>query len=41
MDVLYVDIELEMTWIAYIKRLEVSGMAWILVEDDVDVLQLR
>jgi len=25
-----------MTWIAYIKRLKVSGMTWLLVEDDVD-----
>ena len=30
-DVLHVEIELEMTWIACIKRLEV----WLLVEDDV------
>jgi hypothetical protein len=37
-DVLHVEIELEMTWIAYIKRLEVSGMTWLLVEDDADVL---
>ena len=27
-----------MMWIACIKRLEVSGMTWLLVEDDVDVL---
>ena len=40
-DVLYVEIELEMVWIACIKRLEVSGMAWILVEDDVDVLHVE
>jgi len=25
-DVLYVEMELEMAWVAYIKRLEVSGM---------------
>ena len=41
MDVLYVAIELEMTWIACIKRLEVSGMTWLLVEDDVDVLHVE
>jgi hypothetical protein len=33
----HVKIELEMTWIACIKRLEVSGMTWLLVEDDVYV----
>jgi hypothetical protein len=37
LDVLHVEIELVMTWISYIKRLEVSGMTWLLVEDDVDV----
>jgi hypothetical protein len=36
-DVLYVEIGIEMTWIACIKRLEVSGMTWLLVDDDVDV----
>ena len=41
MDVLHVEIELEMAWIAYIKRLEVSGMALLLVEDDVDVLYVE
>ena len=41
MDVLYVDIELEMTWIACIKKLEVSGMTWLLVKDDVDVLHIE
>ena len=40
-DVLHVDIELEMTWIACIKRLEVSSMTWLLVEDDVDVLHVK
>ena len=35
-DVLYVKIELEMTWICYIKMLEVSGMTCLLVKDDVD-----
>ena len=34
---LHVEIELEMTWIAYIKRLEVTSMTWLLVEDDVYV----
>jgi len=38
MDVLHVEIELEMTWIACIKRLKVSNMTWLLVKDDVDVL---
>ena len=41
MDVLHVKIELEMTWIACIKRLKVSGMIWLLVEDDVDVLHVE
>ena len=41
MDVLRVDAELEMTWIACIKRLEVSGMTWLLVEDDMDVLHIE
>ena len=27
-----------MTWIACIKRLKVSGMIWLFVKDDVDVL---
>ena len=40
-DVLHVEIELEMTWIVCIKRLEVSGMTWLLVEDDVDVLHVE
>ena len=35
---LHVEIELGMTWIACIKRLEVSGMTWLLLEDDVYVL---
>ena len=30
-----------MTWIACIKRLKVSGMTWLLVEDDVDVLHIK
>ena len=30
-----------MTWIAYIKRLKVSDMTWLLVEDDVDVLHVE
>jgi hypothetical protein len=34
-DVLHIKIELEMMWIACIKRLKVSGMTWLLVEDDV------
>ena len=37
-DVLRIETELEMTWIACIKRLEVSDMTWLLVEDDMDVL---
>ena len=41
MDVLHIEIELKMTWIACIKRLEVSGMIWLLVEDDVDVLHVE
>ena len=41
MDVLHIEIELEMTWIACIKRLEVSSMIWLLVEDDVDVLHVE
>jgi len=36
-DVLYVEIELEMTWVACIKRLEVSSMTWLLVKDDVRI----
>jgi hypothetical protein len=40
-DVLHVEIELEMTRLAYIKRLEVSGMTWLLVEDDMDVLHVK
>jgi len=35
-DILDIEIEFEMTWIARIKRLEISGMTWLLVEDDVD-----
>jgi hypothetical protein len=38
---LHVEIELEMTWIACIKRLEVCGLTWLLVEDDVDVLHVE
>jgi hypothetical protein len=34
-DILHVEIELEMTWIVCIKRLEVSIMTRLLVEDDV------
>ena len=30
-----------MMWIACIKRLEVSGMTWLLVEDDMDVLHVE
>ena len=41
MHVLHVEIELEMTWIASIKRLEVSDMTWLLVEDNVDVLHVE
>jgi len=33
--------ELEMMWMACIKRLKVSGMIWLLVEDDVDVLHVE
>ena len=40
-DVLHGGIELEMAWIACIKMLEVSGMTWLLVEDDVDVLHVE
>jgi hypothetical protein len=40
-DVLHVEIELEMTWIACIKRLEVRGMTWLLVENDKDVLHVE
>ena len=39
-DVLHIEIELEMTWIACINMLEVSGMTWLLVECDVDVLHV-
>jgi len=28
-------------WIAYIKRLKVSGMTWLLVGDDVDGLHIK
>ena len=52
MGALHVEIELEMTWIACIKRLEVSDMTlhfrlkisdmtWLLVEDDADVLHVK
>jgi len=30
-----------MTWIAYIKRLKVSGMTWLLVGDDVNGLHIK
>ena len=40
-DVLHVKIELEMTWIACIKRLEVGDMTWLLVEIDVDALRVE
>jgi hypothetical protein len=40
-DVLHVEIELEMTWITYMKRLEVSGMTWLLVKNNADVLQVE
>jgi hypothetical protein len=40
-DVLHVEIELEMSWIACIKRLKVSSMAWLLVADDVNVLHVE
>ena len=40
-NVLHVEIELEMTWIVCIKRLEVSGMTWLLVEDVMDVLHVE
>jgi hypothetical protein len=33
----YVEIEFEITWITCIKRSKVSGMTWLLVEDDVYV----
>ena len=36
---LFVEIKLclvEMVWTAYIKRLKISGMTWLLVEGDVD-----
>ena len=36
-DVLHVEIELEMAWIACMKRFKVSGMIWLLVEDNVYV----
>ena len=39
-DVLHIEIELEMTWIACNKMLEVSGMTWRLVECDMDVLHV-
>ena len=41
MDVLHVEIELKMKWIACNKRFRVSGMTWLLVEDDVDVLHIE
>ena len=41
MDVLHIEIKLEMTWIACIKRLDVSGMTWLLVKDDVDILHVE
>jgi hypothetical protein len=40
-NILHVEIELKMTWIACIQRLEVSGMTWLLVKDDVDVLHFE
>jgi len=40
-DVLHVEREHVMTWIACIKRLEVSGTIWLLVEDDMDVLYVE
>ena len=40
-DVLHIEIELEMTWIACINMLEVSGMTWLLVECDVDALHVE
>jgi hypothetical protein len=30
-----------MTWIVCIRRLEVSGMTWLLVDDNVDVVHLN
>ena len=41
MDVLHVEREPMITWITCIKRLEVSSMTWLLVEDDVDVLHIE
>ena len=42
-DDLHVEIELEMTWIAYstLRGLEVSNMTWLLVEDDMDILHVE
>jgi hypothetical protein len=39
-DVLHVDIELEMMWIACIRTLGVNGMTWLSVKDDTDVLHV-
>ena len=41
MDVLHVEREHVMTWIACIKRLEVSGMIYLLVKDDADILHVE
>ena len=41
MNILHIEIELEMMWIACIKRLKVSAMTWLLVEDGVDVLHVE
>jgi hypothetical protein len=40
-DILYIKVELEITWIACIKRLAVSAMTWLIVEDDVHLLHVE
>ena len=40
-DVLHVEIELEMTWTACIKRLKVNGMIYLLVGDNIDILHVE
>jgi hypothetical protein len=40
-DILYIKVELEITWIVCIKRLEVSSMTWLIVEDGVHLLHVE
>ena len=41
MDDLHVNVEFDMRCIACIKRLEISGMTWLLVKDDLDILHVE